>query len=159
MLEEGGKFGAEKRLAPSYLLPVALIGVVLAEVSHPARGNDSCLLSASRCPHIGITRDQSGKQKWHQVNETKDWIYICCCSVTKSRLTLCNCMKCSMPGFPVLHHLSEFAQSPVHWIGDAIQSRKLKKQKGDTKTKKQPQEVDATQTLKERHGHYQNLKA
>ena len=30
-------------------------------------------------------------------------------------------MDCSMPGFPVLHHLLEFAQSHVHWVGDASQ--------------------------------------
>ena len=30
-------------------------------------------------------------------------------------------MNCSMPGFPVLHHLPEFAQTHVHWVGDAIQ--------------------------------------
>ena len=35
---------------------------------------------------------------------------------------LCNPMDCSTPGFPVLHHLQEFAQTHVHWIGDAIQS-------------------------------------
>ena len=34
---------------------------------------------------------------------------------------LCNSMDCSMPGFPVLHHLSEFAQTHVHWVGNAIQ--------------------------------------
>ena len=28
--------------------------------------------------------------------------------------TLCNPMDCSMPGFPVLHYLSEFAQTHVH---------------------------------------------
>ena len=28
---------------------------------------------------------------------------------------------CSTPGFPVLHYLLEFAQSHVHWVGDAIQ--------------------------------------
>ena len=27
----------------------------------------------------------------------------------------------SMPGFPVLHYLPEFAQTHVHWVGDAIQ--------------------------------------
>ena len=27
-----------------------------------------------------------------------------------------------MPGFPVLHHLLEFAQTHVHCVGDAIQS-------------------------------------
>ena len=26
-----------------------------------------------------------------------------------------------MPGFPVLHRLSEFVQTHVHWVGDAIQ--------------------------------------
>ena len=29
-------------------------------------------------------------------------------------------MDCSMPSFPVLHHLLEFAQTQVHWLGDAI---------------------------------------
>ena len=28
---------------------------------------------------------------------------------------------CSTPGFPVLHHLPEFPQTHVHWVGDAIQ--------------------------------------
>ena len=44
----------------------------------------------------------------------------CCCSVTKSYLTLCDSMRCSMPGFPVLHYLLEFAQTHVHWVDDAI---------------------------------------
>ena len=30
-------------------------------------------------------------------------------------------MYCSMPGFPVLYHLLEFAQTHVHWVGDGIQ--------------------------------------
>ena len=30
-------------------------------------------------------------------------------------------MDCSTPGFPVLHYLLEFAQTHVHWVGDAIQ--------------------------------------
>ena len=46
---------------------------------------------------------------------------ICCCSVAKSRLTLCNPTDCSTAGFPVLHHLPEFAQTHVHWVSDAIQ--------------------------------------
>ena len=33
---------------------------------------------------------------------------------------LCDPMDCSAPGFPVLHCLLEFAQTHVHWIGDAI---------------------------------------
>ena len=40
------------------------------------------------------------------------WLYLyCCCSVSKSSLTLCNPMNCSTPGFPVLHYLPEFAHS------------------------------------------------
>ena len=30
-------------------------------------------------------------------------------------------MDCRMPGFPVLHHPTEFAQAHVHWIDDAFQ--------------------------------------
>ena len=29
-------------------------------------------------------------------------------------------MDCSTPGFPVLHHLPEFAQTLVHWVSGAI---------------------------------------
>ena len=32
----------------------------------------------------------------------------------------CNPTDCSMPGFPVLHCLLEFAQIHVHWVSDAI---------------------------------------
>ena len=42
-------------------------------------------------------------------------------SVTQSCPTLCDPMHCSTPGFPVLHHLLEFPQTHVHWVGDAIQ--------------------------------------
>ena len=43
----------------------------------------------------------------------------CCCPIAKFCLTLCDPMDCSMPGFPVPHHLLEFAQGHVHWIGNA----------------------------------------
>ena len=45
----------------------------------------------------------------------------CCCSVTKSCLTLCNPMDYSMPGLSVLHYHLEFAWTHAHWVGDAIQ--------------------------------------
>ena len=45
-----------------------------------------------------------------------------CCSVATLYLkTLYHAINCSMPGFPVLHHLPEFAQVHVHCTGDAIQ--------------------------------------
>ena len=39
-----------------------------------------------------------------------------------SRVCLCDPMDGSTPGFPVLHHLLELAQTQVHWTGDAISS-------------------------------------
>ena len=43
-----------------------------------------------------------------------------CCSVTQSYPTLLDPMDCSMLGFPVFNCLPEFAQTHVHWVGDAI---------------------------------------
>ena len=48
-------------------------------------------------------------------------ISCCChCSVGKSHPTLFDSVDCSTPGFPVLHYLLEFAQTHIHWVGDAI---------------------------------------
>ena len=44
----------------------------------------------------------------------------CFCSVAQCP-TLCDPMDSSTPGFPVLHHLPELAQTHVHWVGDTIQ--------------------------------------
>ena len=41
--------------------------------------------------------------------------------VTQLCPTLCYPMDCSMPSFPILQHLPEFAQTHVCWVGDAIQ--------------------------------------
>ena len=92
--------------------------------------------STSRCCSVGLTGDWgwSGltmvarlRQRgflgdlclgdlWTELN------CVCChCySVTQLCLTLCNPMNSSTPGFPVLHYLLEFAQTHVHWVGDAI---------------------------------------
>ena len=43
-----------------------------------------------------------------------------CCSLTQLCLTLCDAIDCSTPGFRVLHHLLELAQTHVQ-VGDAIQ--------------------------------------
>ena len=48
------------------------------------------------------------------------YVCICCCSVAKSCLTPCDPLDCSIPGLPVPHHLLEFAQVHIRWIGDAI---------------------------------------
>ena len=56
------------------------------------------------------------------INCTSVCIYIhICCSVAKLYPSLWDTMNCSKPGFPVLHHLPELAQTHVHWVSDAKQ--------------------------------------
>ena len=59
-----------------------------------------------------------------ELGSTKRWASsiccYCCCSITQSHPALCDPMNCSATGFPILHHLPEFAQTYVLWIGDAI---------------------------------------
>ena len=45
----------------------------------------------------------------------------CCCSVALLCQTLCGPTDCSTPGFPVLHHIPELAQTHVHQVCDAVQ--------------------------------------
>ena len=56
----------------------------------------------------------------HFLAEFREAQTLSCCSVTKLYLTLCDPMNSSTPGFPVLHHLLEFAQTHVHRFSDAI---------------------------------------
>ena len=60
------------------------------------------------------TTGQDLVTKWQQ------WTSYCF-SVIKLCPTLSNPMDCSTLGFPVLHHLHQFAQTHVHWVDDAIQ--------------------------------------
>ena len=70
-----------------------------------------------------------GPASWPQI-EARAWLpiwlimtprHLCTLSsVIQSCPTLCNPVDCSMPGFPVLHHLPELAQTHVHWVSDAI---------------------------------------
>ena len=46
-------------------------------------------------------------------------------SVVKLCLTLYHNTDCSTPGLPVLHCLSDFVQTHVHWVRDAIQPSQL----------------------------------
>ena len=49
----------------------------------------------------------------------------CCCSVTKSCLTLSDSMDSSTPYSPVLQYHPEFAQTHVHRVSDAIRTSHL----------------------------------
>ena len=52
--------------------------------------------------------------KGRGINRHKNSIHCCCCSVTQSCMTVCDPMECSIPAFPVLHYLPEFAQILSH---------------------------------------------
>ena len=77
---------------------------------------------------IFLPRGNLGKEmKWKELRSPSPrltWspasIIHGCCSIPQSCLTLCDPMDRSTPGFPVLHPLLEFAQTHVHWVGDAI---------------------------------------
>ena len=59
---------------------------------------------------------------WISSNDKSHFAAGCCyCTVAHLCPTLCDPMDCSTSGFPVHHHLLEFAQTHVHWVGGAIQ--------------------------------------
>ena len=71
--------------------------------------------SNSKHGHIVVKRYNETGQVWDTIQSLS-----CCCSVAHSCPTLCNPMDCSTPGFHVLHHLLELAQTHVHRAGDTI---------------------------------------
>ena len=70
----------------------------------------SILMRASFINDIGWSLNKMNKSLYNS------------CSVTQLCLTVCDPMDCRMPGFPVLQHLPELAQTHVHWVSDAIHS-------------------------------------
>ena len=56
---------------------------------------------------------------WHMSHQGNPLLMLS--QSVQSCLTLCNPMDCSIPGFPVRHHLPELTQTNVHRISDAIQ--------------------------------------
>ena len=65
-----------------------------------------------------------GTQFWNCFSQKVlllSWYLLFSCSV----VTVCNPMDCSMPGFPILHHLPEFAQTHVHCMESVMPSKHL----------------------------------
>ena len=62
-------------------------------------------------------RTKKLSMNWYRISSK-----ICCCLVTRLCLTLCNPMDCSVPSFPILHHLLELAQTHVHQISDTFRN-------------------------------------
>ena len=93
--------------------------------SHPSPSGRpvSCwyCVTLGRCPNFSSLLAHWGvcMGVWGVVQSP--WLINCCHSVDQSCPTLCDPMDCSRPGFPVLHHLFELAQTHAHWVSDAIQ--------------------------------------
>ena len=73
----------------------------------------------------GSTESDTTEQlNWTELNKhvkrCSTSLIIYCCPVARSSPTLWDPMDCSMPGFPVHHHLPELAQIHVHWISNPI---------------------------------------
>ena len=72
-------------------------------------------------------RTYSTKNMLNNITITLDediWLlglFVAVVQSTKLYPALCDPMDCSTPGFPALYYLSEFAQTHIHWVGDAIQ--------------------------------------
>ena len=69
-----------------------------------------------------MSKNQLWKENIPRKQYPQKWLnWHFCCSVAWLCLTICNLMDCSMPGFPVLCHLPELAQTYLHCVSDAIQ--------------------------------------
>ena len=69
----------------------------------------------------GLACCDSWGRKESDMTERLNWTELKVYLQSLRRAQLYNPMDCSMPGFPILHHLLEFAQTHVHWVGNAIQ--------------------------------------
>ena len=76
----------------------------------PTRNMDSYGETPNTLEYVGLLT-QYGHQ---EADDRVQGLIFCCCSVAKSCQTLCDPMNCNTPGFPVLYHLLEFAQTHVH---------------------------------------------
>ena len=112
-----------------YLFGRGMFGGIFVEfpgIDTPTMAN---LKLSMWCWHIKLVRNaQQDAIIWRfhrmcatEINKLKCIDNCCCCSVTQSCSSLCDPMDSSMPGFPVLHHLLELAQTHVHWVSDVIQ--------------------------------------
>ena len=105
-------FSAEKSIPRTHLtdfmLPVCLF---LGCNPDYVAGLDVCL-GAFLCEYKHVKKETEGDDKG-------------CCSVAQSCLTLYDLKDCSTPGFPVLYHLPESAQTLLHWLDDDTQTSHL----------------------------------
>ena len=86
--------------------------------------------------NVGLIYKSNIMRKITEWTRVHNWNYINCFNFLKLFVNWCNIaiveslshvqlfvtpMDCSIPGFPVLHHLPERAHTLVHWVGDSIE--------------------------------------
>ena len=68
----------------------------------------------------GEERERGGKSRRRLEKNGNNFISVVVVQ-SLSHVWLCDPTDCSTLGFPVHHQLLEFAQTHVHWVGDAVQ--------------------------------------
>ena len=97
---------------------------ILKEMRIP--DHQTCLLGNLYAGQEATVRTGHGTTDWFQIGKGVIKVVYChptsvqLSSVAQSCPTLCNPMNRSMPGLPVHHQLSEFTQTHVHRVSDAI---------------------------------------
>ena len=113
------------------LLQITLVD----EIKHHSQNWNwmTSILTPSSLPFISNHSNDFDKPSlWFNMDVTQEyyqdkWLSASCSpsvqfsSVPQSCLTLCDPMNCSTPGLPVHHQVSEFTQTHVHRVSDAIQ--------------------------------------
>ena len=96
----------------------------------PIKANLTCLLSLSLSLSLSLARSPTPFILRVSPGSCRGWTPADCyiqvrlaqfSSGAQPCPTLCDPMDCSTPSLPVHHHLLEFTQPHVHWVGDAIQ--------------------------------------
>ena len=94
-------------LWPHGLVHGILQARILEWVAFPFSRGSSQPRDWTQVSHIAVGFFTSWATREAQINP----LLVLCCLVAQLYLTLCNPEDCSMPGFPVLHCLLEFAQT------------------------------------------------
>ena len=89
--------------------------------------NEMLLSQSSRLTHLFNSWGFWSLERFSDFSEVTRLVCCCYCTVAQSCLILCDPTDCSTPGFLVLPCMlcSEFAQTHVHRVNDAIQPSHL----------------------------------
>ena len=111
---------AALQLGPASFFPPTCASRMPSPLSGKRAVHQSALSFTLLCVHASKYPFFPLTSVFHLPSQTAFFLSACC-SFAESCPSLWDLMGCSTPGFPVLHHLLEFAQTHVCWVDDAIQ--------------------------------------